>query len=39
MFKDINKEHTAKQALLTLQQKGAVTMYIAEFQMHSFRTD
>jgi hypothetical protein len=38
MFRDINKEHIAERALKKLRQKGAATLYTAEFQAHSFKT-
>ena len=37
MFSNIDKEHIAKRALGDLKQKGAATVYIAEFQQYSFR--
>jgi hypothetical protein len=37
MFEDINKKHIAKRAFKKLRQKGAATLYIAEFQAHSFK--
>ena len=38
MFSNINKEHTAERDLRDLRQKGAATVYVAEFQQYSFRT-
>jgi hypothetical protein len=37
MFRNINKEHIAKRAFKKLRQKGAATLYIAEFQAHFFK--
>jgi hypothetical protein len=31
MFKDINKEQTAKQAMQNLKHKGVATVYVAKF--------
>jgi hypothetical protein len=38
MFGDINKEHIVERAFKKLKQKGAATLYTAEFQAYSFKT-
>jgi hypothetical protein len=38
MFKDIDKEHIVERAFKKLRQKGAATLYIAEFQAYFFKT-
>ena len=39
MFKDINTEHTIKQLLQLLKQKGLALRYVADFKQFAAKTD